>query len=230
MRRRLLVGQLVCFTTLLVLTGSVPFLPRVWGLPPHRVAEMGLFWTAQWSLVLGMGLSLHATDGAPSNGTRILAAVGVLIALAVCWLALTNLLYSSLWGAGMMGADRPGRLFPKELGYALAVPLLLATASQLPMLLLLAARPPATPPRQRTGRLVLQLLLLLLFLLAGVSGLIFFVERWFAVVTVGLTWLAGPLFLALGVQQVFQARSRSDEPTSDREHATSQLVERVRRT
>jgi len=219
-RRQLLCGQLLCIFGLLLLLAVVPFLPRVSGLPRHRIVEMIVFWAAQWVLVLGMGISLSASASDveidPGNRRRVVAALGVLLALFTCFIALSNLAYTSLQGAGWHSGLRPGRLFPRELGYFLSIPLLLAVACQLPILGLLRSRSEAAIVHERTriGRLVLQILLLALFGLFAASCMIFFVDRWFAIIGVVITWLSSFLFLGLGCQQVAWASGGLAAPRS----------------
>ena len=57
MRKQLIAGQIVCIAGLLLLVVFVPSMPRVRGLPQHRIAEMFVFWCGEGMLVFGMGLT-----------------------------------------------------------------------------------------------------------------------------------------------------------------------------
>lgn len=210
MRSRLILGQILCIAGILVLSPFVPLMPQVTGLPKHRIVEMLVFWLGFGLLVCGCGQSLGATPR-PLNpdGRRTLAAMGTAVAVLVCVVALTNLFFSSLQGIGFRppGAHSD-TLYPREFGYILFVPFLASLGCQLP-LLTIGKSPFLTPSttRWRVARLILLPFLAILFLFFCGSCLLFLLNRWYAVASVGVTWVAGFVSLALAVDQIVWARS-----------------------
>lgn len=219
MRRHLIIGQLICLAGLLLLLVFVPFTPSVTGLPRHRVTEMCIFWIGQWMLMIGMGFTLRASatrQGLPVTQGRnlVLAAIGVLIAVAMCFISLSNLTFSSIQGAGLrMPGLHWGRLFPRELGYLLGIPLLLSFCLQMPILVSVGSvtkngTNAAEKLPRRPARAALRILLVILLAMFGMTILLFMMDRWFAVASVVISWIATIVFFCVGIEQVAAAKSK----------------------
>lgn len=197
-------GPVACMSGLLVLSATIPFVPQRFGLPAHRIVEMTLFWIGLSLVLLGSGRSFTAATTREHEtvvkAARILATLGTLLAVTISLISLTNLLFTSLWGARLVLADRgPVYLYPKVIGYALAIPLLFALALQAPLGLILATTIPQPKPLRIVGiaHLAVVIALLGLFLVfVGTCGLAV-VDRRFAVASVATTWLAGLMTLVV---------------------------------
>lgn len=217
---RLNLSLAACIGGLLLLCVVVPLVPQRTGLPRFRVVEMGLLWLGQALVIYGSGAALKAAAATnPSNQpgssrtAMLLASIGVLIAALTCLLALTNLLATSLQGAGLQSAGlRPGRFYPKEFGYGLALPLITAVVLQIPLAWGLkgAGGPPLPLAHANPARTLGFSLLVILFIGFAGSCLLFFMDRWFALVSVAATWVAGSVFVLLAVSQLLGVIGRPD--------------------
>lgn len=210
MRSRVILGQALCIVGIVLLLAFVPITPRVTGLPKHRIVEALLFWTSFGLLIVGGGQALGAASHDPDARRRaILAAVGAAIAMFICVVALTNLLYSSLQGVGLRPPGMySGRLYPRAFGYGLFVPLGLALGCQLPLLgLKRFASPPVFPTRRRVARQIFLVLLIALLFLFGGACLLFVLNRSFAALAIGVTWFASLVVSAIAMEQILHISS-----------------------
>ena len=218
MYRSLLYGLLASVAGLLLLFAFVPGMPRTLGVPPHRVVEMFIFWAGEWLAILGVGQMLAATSVQRTLVKRgfthvasLAAALGVLVAVLICLLSLTNLLHSTMSGTRLRHdlleplQLRFTILLPREAGYIFYPALALAVVAQLPLLGCLGHRSPflAEPARPRYGRLILQFVLVGLFLFFLTMCLMASMERSFLVGCVATTWMASFLFVLLAIDQVY---------------------------
>ena len=215
-----LMGQLACLAALLLWTLLVPWMPQVTGLPKHRVLEMLVFWSGWGLLLVGIWLRPAAAAIEPGNHSghwsARLAATGILLAAWACLLSLTNLLFSSVQGAGIRvpGFDRAEILLPDSafiLDYVLLAFFVPSLLWQIPWLFV--AHPlssgQANPIRP------LRLILLVFFGLGlgafGLTCLMFLANRWYALFCVIVTWLASWLFILLAYEHYLWAKG----PPSD---------------
>lgn len=214
MRRKVVLGQLLCLMAMSLLLVCVPFMPRVTGLPRERVAEMAIFWIALWLMLQGSWTAVDGAGGTPRrplNSGQLAAGSGVFVTTLVCTFVLTHLLITSIDGAGIRVPGLPrGRSIPRELGYSLAVPLLLGMALQIPLLRSGGRDSRDFGQGQRPPRRVVRLLLelgigLLLIAFAG-SVAIFLADRWYAVISVVVTWASGLGYLALASEHAIWSR------------------------
>ena len=214
MRKELIIGQCLSLAGMMLLLAFVPFMPQVIGLPRHRVGEMCVFWAAQWMMVLGLRSSLRARSTAVVSSGRqrydsTLAAGGVLLAIVVCTLALGNLTFSSFQGAGFRPLGvHSGRAFPREVSYALALPLIVAMAMQIPLFGSLNECGATAPNNDR--RIFRKVLLIGLFIV--MTGFAFTcltaaLDRWFVLATVAATMLSSFLFVPVGFEQLVWSRT-----------------------
>ena len=210
MRGRAIYGQIAAVAGSGLLLIFVPFMPSVWGLPRERVAETSVFWVGQCLVLFGLEASLASIvhncrngllpPGAPRIG--VYAAASVVLGAASCLITLSILLITSLDGAGIIPDNDLVSGMPSPVRYAAALPLLLMLVSQ--CFCLGTLRLPATgsqPPPGRAARTILLVLLLLALMLFAGALLLFLVDRWFALFTVVVTWLAQWLFVALAIEQ-----------------------------
>ena len=218
MHRSLLYGLLASVAGLLLLFAFVPGMPRTTGVPPHRMLEMFIFWAGQWLAILGVGQMLATTSVHRAMAKKsfahlasLAAALGVLIAVLICLLSLTNLLHSTISGT-RLGYElleplrlRSATLFPREVGYFFYLPLGLALVAQFPLLGCLGQRRPllAEPTRPRYGRLIVHFVLLGLLLFFLTMCLMAAMERSFLVGCVATTWIGSFLFVLLAIDQVY---------------------------
>ena len=205
MRQRILLGQSLVVVGLLLLLPAVAWLPVRYGLPETRALEMTVFWGSMVLVAIGQGIVRHSWDrvGGPAGvlaGARaalMVAALGGLVAAAVCLLALSNMNYSTLWGAGWLRLGNSMYLYSRPVGYLLALPLVGALAVQ--VLPLVAGEPPGGGFARRTrigagwillGGLASALGLLFALLLVGSAA-----ARMAGAGAVVVTWIAGCLFV-----------------------------------
>jgi hypothetical protein len=165
---------------------------------------MTLFWIGLALILFGSSLSFivgaNREHERAVRGAKLLASLGTLLAVTICLVSLTNLLFTSLWGARLLLVDRgPVYLYPKGIGYALAIPLLIALALQVPLGWILAAsgrRPTPLPPVGIVHLAIVVILMGLFIVFVGTCGLAL-VDRRFAVASVATTWLAGLVIMVI---------------------------------
>jgi len=203
---------------MLLLLAFVPFMPQVTGLPRHRVAEMCLFWVAQWMMVFGLRTSLRARSTVLVSSERrradsLIASAGVLLAIVVCLIALSNLTVSSVQGAGFRPLGTHSRsMLPRAVCYALSLPLIVAMAMQIPLFSSLNECGATAPNNDR--RLLRKMLLIGLFMLMtgfAFTCLLAAVDRWLVLATVITTMLSSFLFVAVAIEQLVWARTLDEQ-------------------
>jgi hypothetical protein len=209
MSRRVFYGQLTALAGCVLLLVFVPFMPRGWGLPRERVAEMCVFWVGECLLLFGLNASLEALVQDHHGGGRagalhlfgVLAAGSGVFGTLSCLLTLSILLTTSLDGAGIIGDLDIFTGMPKAVGYLISLPLLPMFICQL--LLLGFSGAPAVESRPAPSRAALPFLRVMLFfaiLLFAGACFLFLANRWFAVLAVAATWLAQWLFVAMSIE------------------------------
>ena len=213
-------GKLACLAALLFWTLLVPWMPQTTGLPKHRVLEMLVFWSG-WGLLLA-GIGLRPTSAAIEtcnhwgHWSARLAAVGVLIAAWACLLSLTNLLFSSLQGAGIRPPGmHSGEILPPSmvdlLDYLLLSLLIPSLLMQIPWLFVAPPLARAQATAIRPLRLFLLVSLGLGFLAFGLTCVMFLADRWYALFCVVVTWLASWLFILLAYENHLWAKVPGEE-------------------
>lgn len=210
-----LIGQLACLAALLLWTLLVPWMPQVTGLPKHRVLEMLVFWSGWGMLLVGIWLRPASAATEPGNHTghwsARLAAAGILLAAWACLLSLTNLLFTSVQGAGIRvpGFDRSEILLPNSafiLDYVLLALLVPSLLLQIPWLFVAHSLISGQTPAIRPLRLVLLVLFGLGLLAFGLTCVMFLADRWYALLCVVVTWLGSWPFILLAYEHHLWAK------------------------
>lgn len=207
MVNRNLLGRFLCLMGLLLLTVFVPIIPDVAGIPLlDRIRETLIFWVGLGMAVFGRRVpAISQTGEADAARLRIdataaiLASLGVVLATFVCVVALTNLLYSTLWGAGILRLPQMMTLYRGEYGYFAVVPLLLAVLWQLP---LLWRSKTAADALGRPGCNALRLACLVAFVAFLLCVPMALAARRLIVLAVTMTWFGGLLFFTAACEQL----------------------------
>lgn len=217
MHWRMIIGQVTVIAGILVLAASIPWMPWRYGLPPHRSLEMLAVWVGLTLMLAGFEIGRGAISLLPEAASRgqrsgaYVAALGIVLAVAACGIALLNMTVTTMWGGRILRLGTSMYLYSRTAGYLLGLPLLAALAAQLPALL---ARPRdpggyAQSAPMKTGRLML-------WIVCGLLGCLFLTQlalsaasRWAGVGAVVLTALAGVPFFLMSVANVVWAASIS---------------------
>jgi hypothetical protein len=203
-------GRFFILAALVLLLMFVPWMPRGSGISSQRPIEMCMFWMVFAILFLGTRYSRRALSAMAASGAlmpNVLAAAywsafGVFIALCICLLSLTNFVYTSLWWAVRFPENFSSRLYERELGYFLTVPLVITIGCQFG--LWKKHTYPVVAPASTAGNQIVHTYLIILEVIVLVCfglSLLGAVGDWmFVLVSVFVTWAGGLLAMIIGLE------------------------------